>query len=123
MNEVTVQPLQWLTLQDINDVRPIDGSDAACLLEIRDVLEKYGSLDRFGVSMLHSHFEVADDEMMLETTNVANREHWVRPVKKADLVARGLQAQTTILRFDKEGYSQNCGCATDKDGHTGGHSY
>jgi hypothetical protein len=122
VSDVAVQPLQWLTLQDINEVRPIDGSDAACLLEIRDVLEKHGALDRFGVSLLHSHFDVADYEMMLETTNVANREHWVRPVKKADLVARGLVAQTTILRFDKEGYSQNCGCATDKDGHTGGHS-
>ena len=123
MTDVKVQPLQWLTLDDINDVRPIDGSDAACLMEIRDVLDRHGMLDRFGVSLLHSHFDVADDEMMLETTNVANREHWVRPVKKADLAARGLEARTTILRFDKEGYSQNCGCATDKDGHTGGHSY
>jgi hypothetical protein len=121
MSDVTVQPIQWQKLQDINDVRPIDGSDAACLLEIRAVLDKYDYLDRFGVSLLHSHFSVADDEMMMETTNVAKREHWVRPMKKSDLAALGLEPQTTVVRFDKVGYSQNCGCGTDKDGHTGTH--
>ena len=84
------------------------------------MLEKYNCLERFGVSLLHSHFQLADDEMMLETTNVTNREHWVRPVKKADIEKDGLTAQATILRFDQMGWSQACGCYPHNQGH--GHS-
>jgi hypothetical protein len=96
-------------------------SDAACLEEIRLVLTKYGNLDRFGIALLHSHFQVAEDEMMLETTDVEQREHRVRPVKKSQLEQAGLEPQTTILRFDERGASQYCACMRDKDGHTGGH--
>ena len=121
MTELAVYSLQWNRLDNIDDVRPIGEADAACLNEIRDVLAKHGALRRFGVSLLHNHFEVADDEMLLETTDVSKREHWVRPVKKAALEAMGLEAQTTVVCFDEEGYSQNCGCCRDKHGHTGRH--
>lgn len=121
MSEVVLNALQWSSLEYIDDVRPIDDSDAACLEEIRLVLAKYGNLNRLGIALLHSHFQLADDEMMLETTNVGQREHWVRPVKKSYLEQAGLEPQTTILRFDESGYSQNCGCGRDKDGHTGTH--
>jgi len=121
MNQVNVQPLQWNKLQDINAVRPIDETDAECLEEIRAVLQKYNCLSRFGISLLHSHFDLEDDEILLETTDVSKREHWVRPVKKSYMKDVGLEPQTTVLRFDEEGYSQQCGCAKDKHGHTGGH--
>lgn len=121
MSQVALNALQWSSLEHIDNVRPIDDSDAACLEEIRLVLAKYGNLGRLGVALLHSHFELADDEMMLETTDVEQREHWVRPVKKSYLDAAGLEAQTTILRFDESGYSQYCGCCRDNHGHTGRH--
>ncbi len=121
MNRVAVSPLQWNSLEHIDDVRPIDDSDAACLEEVRTVLAKHGNLGRFGIALLHSHFQLADDEMMLETTDTKQREHWVRPVKKSDLEQAGLEAQSTILRFDESGYSQYCNCARDSQGHTGGH--
>ena len=59
---------------------------------------------------------------LLETTNGAEREHWVRPVLREELAAKGFVAQSTIVRFDETGMVQYCGCATDKDGHTGGHT-
>ena len=55
---VHVAAMQWAVLDHIADVRPIDDSDAACLNEIREVLEKHNALQRFGVSLLHRHFEV-----------------------------------------------------------------
>lgn len=119
MNPIALQPLQWNTLKHIDDVEPIGANDAACLEEIRSVLERHDCLNRFGLALLHSHFDIDDDELLLETTNVAEREHWVRPVKKAYLQEVGLQAQTTILRFDHSSWSQNCGCIRDKHGHTG----
>ena len=122
MNQVNVQPLQWNKLQDIDVVKPIGESDAECLKEIRTVLEKHNCLSRFGVSLLHSHFNLAEDEILLETTDVSKREHWVRPVKKAYIDKIGLEPQTTVLRFDEDGYHQNCGCLRDKHGHTGRHT-
>jgi len=121
MTRLNVQALQWSRLDNIDDVRPIDESDAPCLNEIRGVLAKHGCLDRFGVSLLHSHFDLAADEMLLETTDVSKREHWVRPVKKAALAKMNLDAQTTVLCFDSDGYSQACGCCRDNHGHTGRH--
>ena len=121
MSQVVLNALQWSSLEYIDDVRPIDDSDAACLEEIRLVLAKYGNLSRLVIALLHSHFQLADDEMMLETTDVEQREHWVRPVKKSYLEQAGLEPQTTILQFDKSGYSQNCACCRDKHGHTGRH--
>jgi hypothetical protein len=122
MHHLVLQPLQWNTLRDIDAVKPIDASDAECLEELRRVLEKHNRLDRFGVALLHRHFDVADDELLLETTDVSRREHWVRPVKKSFLEQAGLEAQTTVLRFDERGWSQNCGCLRDKHGHTGRHT-
>jgi hypothetical protein len=122
VSQVVLNALQWSSLEHIDDVRRIDDSDAACLEEIRLVLAKHGNLDRFGIALLHRHFQLADDELMLETTNVEQREHWVRPVKKSSLEQAGLEAPTTILRFDESGSYRWCTCARDNHGHTGGHS-
>lgn len=122
VDAVMVLPIQWRSLSDIDAVRPIDDSDAPVFDDIRAVLEKHGCLDRFGVALLHRHFDVGDDELMLETTNVSEREHWVRPVRRAELAAKGFDVQSTIVRFDETGAVQYCTCARDKDGHTGGHT-
>jgi hypothetical protein len=114
---IHMSAMQWTTLDHIADVRPIDDSDAACLEDIRQVLEKHGALQRFGVSLLHRHFDVADDEFMLETTDEEQREHRVRPIKKAVFEAEGVTAQSTIISFDEHGYQQYCGCDPRSTGH------
>lgn len=114
---VHVSAVQWSALKHIADVRPIDDSDAPCLNEIRAVLEKHGCLDRFGVALLHNHFDLADDEIMMETTDVDRREHWVRPMTHAELDDAGITAQTTIVNFDEHGYHRRCGCNPRASGH------
>jgi hypothetical protein len=37
--------------------------------------------------LLHSHFPIADDESLLEETNVATRTMTLQPVKRTDIVA------------------------------------
>lgn len=119
MSQVHLGGLQWTTLVDIADVRPIDDSDSPVLEEIRQVLLKHGAVKRFGVSLLHRHFDVADDEFMLETTDEEKREHWVRPVKRAVFEAEeGVTAQTTIMSFDEEGFKQYCGCSPRAPRHS-----
>jgi hypothetical protein len=114
---LNVLSLQWSSLDHIADVRPIDDADTACLEDIRQVLLKHGALSRFGVSLLHRHFELNDDELMMETTDVERREHWVRPVKRSWLHENGVTAQTTIVSFDEEGFHQYCGCDPRASGH------
>lgn len=117
MSTLVLESMQWSDLEHIADVKPIGDDDAQCLEEVRLVLQKHNSLDRFGIALLHSHFELAADEMMLETTDAERREHVVRPVKSSYPQDHGFTAQTTIVSFDENGYSQNCGCDPRASGH------
>ena len=117
MSTLVLELMQWTDLHHIADVRPIDESDAQCLEEVRLVLQKHNALDRFGVALLHSHFDLASDEMMLETTDAERREHLVRSVKRSYPEEHGFTAQTTIASFDEDGYSQRCGCDPRASGH------
>jgi len=63
----------------VEDAHPIDASDMECFAEIRAVLEKYGKLQRFGVSLLHKHFDLAPGEVLLETTDARNRSMSIQP--------------------------------------------
>ena len=117
MSQIIMESMQWGTLKHISDVKPIGESDAECLEEIRRVLQKHNCLRRFGLSLLHNHFELGDDEMMLETTDMEKREQWVRPVKRSFLEENGITALTTVLTFDEKGYNQSCGCNPRSTGH------
>ncbi|OXC75668.1 hypothetical protein [Caballeronia sordidicola] len=115
--KLNVAAMQWSALDHIADVKPIGDADAACLEEIRQVLLKHGQTARFGVSLLHSHFDLAPEEMMLEETNVETREQWVRPVSRQYLTDNGIVAQTTVVSFDERGMNQLCGCNPRSSGH------
>jgi len=117
MNALTIGAMQWSTLDHIADVDPISDRDAACLGEVREVLARHGNLGRFGVSLLHSHFDLADDEILMETTDLNRREQFVRPMKRTELENAGITAMTTVLTFDERGYRQYCGCDPRATGH------
>ncbi len=117
MSQIVMESMQWSTLNHMADVEPIGEGDSECLEEIRLVLQKHNALGRFGLTLLHSHFELQDDEMMLETTDVEKREHWVRSVKHSYLEENDITAQTTVVGFDEKGFSQVCGCNPRASGH------
>ena len=68
-------------LPNIDAVPPFSADDQACFDEIRAVLAKHGKLTRFGVALLHDHFHVAEDEVLLETCDAKSRTLTVRPAK------------------------------------------
>jgi hypothetical protein len=76
---------QSVQFDNINLVPTVSSEDADCLDEMRDVLARHNRLNRFGVVLLHSHFPVADDEILLEETDSATRTSTIRPVKRAEL--------------------------------------
>lgn len=54
--------------------------------EVFAVFDKYKSLTRtFGLQLVHSHFSINDDEVLLETNNEELRHLFVRPVKVTQL--------------------------------------
>jgi hypothetical protein len=72
-------------LPDIDEVTPLSDADQPCLAEIRAVLAKHDALQRFGVTLLHEHFEVAEEEILVETIDVETRTLTSRPEKIAEL--------------------------------------
>jgi hypothetical protein len=66
--------VQWSKLVQIDDVAPLDDRDYAVLSEVQAVLSKHNCLDRFGVFLVHKHFDLAPDEMLVEYTDEERRE-------------------------------------------------
>lgn len=69
IGRVQLTPTAWANFPDINDVEPLNDQDYKVLDEIRQVLEKHGATNRFGVNLIHRHFDIADNEILLETTD------------------------------------------------------
>jgi hypothetical protein len=81
MNTLSIQPTKWSQLPGADAVIEFSDKDTDFLRELRDVLKKHGVLERFGISLLHTHFDVAEDEVLLETTDIEERTQFIRPVK------------------------------------------
>lgn len=112
-------PVNWGELPDIDAVEPMGEGDAACLAELRDVLLRHGKEGRFGIALSHKHFDVAEDEILVEYSDPVNRVLTIRPVKKEDA---GPTVETIWLFARREGQAL-LGCAQycGKDVH-GNHS-
>ena len=85
MNRLAPMKLSHNDLPDVNVVGALDDTDMACLEEVRAVLEKHGRAERFGIALLHRHFELAPDEVLVEECDVATRTLTTRPAKLAEL--------------------------------------
>jgi len=71
---------EFNALMDVDQVPPINDHDLDCLAEVRDVLKKFGKQDRFGVALLHKHFDLQPGEVLLEETDVTTRMSTLRPI-------------------------------------------
>lgn len=78
--------LAYKDLADIDAVPAVNDDDMACLSDIRDVLLKHGKIDRFGVNLLHSHFPIADNEVLVESCDDQARTLTMH-VKSKDVLA------------------------------------
>jgi hypothetical protein len=83
---IVVQPTLWSKEVDINDVEPISDKDTAVLHALRNVLVFHKALDRFGIQLLHRHFDIAEHESMVEYIDEQHRTLTLRaePSKAAD---------------------------------------
>jgi hypothetical protein len=93
-------------LPDIDEVEHISENDEDLLQELREVLLKHGAEARFGLMLLHQHFPIADDEILVETVDAAGRTLTVRPQSAA--AYRGIRSVETQWRLDVTGALQRC---------------
>jgi len=107
------------SLRNVNEVKPLNDADASMVEEVVAVLRKHNALDRFGLMLLHQHFDIADDEVLLETTDIESRTQLIRPVPKSTLEA--MEYIETSWRLDSGSAVMHCACATNQGEHTGQH--
>lgn len=91
-------------LPSVFDVVPVGPQDDPCLNEIREVLDRHNALQRFGVTLLHEHFDVGEDEVLVESIDVGNRTLTLRPMK-IDAPNLGLE---TSWRLDDPVAQRRC---------------
>jgi hypothetical protein len=112
---------------DFDDVPDLDDDDRACMEATARLWASFGKLDRFVVALDHGHFDVGDDEVLIETNDPDQRTLLVRPVTLADVPTDGSVRETQWqLGLDGPVASQRCrqACFVDlKDKHIRKHHY
>ncbi|MFI0902461.1 hypothetical protein ACH4TE_02785 [Streptomyces sioyaensis] len=71
-------------LPRFEDAEPLGPQDAEFARDIKAVLEKHDNLDRFGLVLLHDHFSVDSDEVLVETNDPQARTLHVEVEKKGE---------------------------------------
>lgn len=103
-------------LPDISEVEHLTAKDDELVRELREVLRRHDATGRFGLMLLHQHFDIADDEILVETVDVEGRTLTVRPLPAAPYV--DMRSIETQWRLDTDSvlqrYVQVCpGPSTD----------
>ncbi|WP_224815628.1 hypothetical protein [Hasllibacter sp. MH4015] len=108
-NQFVLEVMQWARTKDLEDTAPLDQSDLDCMKAIRAVLVEHGKLDRFALHLTHKHFDLADDEVLVEYSNEEKREQYFR-VEKADseIASQSIPTTWTLERMEP---SARCVCA------------
>lgn len=90
----------------IEEAGALDASDLELFEEIRSLLVKHGKQERFGLCLLHKHFNLEEDEVLLESTDATKREMKiaavpVRATTPADIPTNWYLAQGTPVPLTK----------------------
>jgi hypothetical protein len=75
---------QRASFRDLREVEPLNEGDSACLKEVGEILKKHGKLDRFGISLLHKHFNLAPNEVLVEYNNPGARVLIIKPERQEE---------------------------------------
>jgi hypothetical protein len=63
-------------------VAPVVESNDAVIAETPEVSERHTALHPFGITLLHSHFDMEPDEELIESVDLANWVITMRPVRR-----------------------------------------
>ena len=99
MDKLTLETIQWTSLSDIDNIDPISDKDYEVLAELRSVLLKRGFHNRFGICLLHRHFDLSANEVLMETTDPEAR---ISTLKVEDAAATSSGSIGTMWRFSPD---------------------
>ena len=94
----SVEDYAALLDMDATDVGVLTEDDRACLAELGERLIATDAWQRFGIWLLHKHFEPANGEVFVERALPARRKTETSPVDRSAFAEQGLT--TTAMRFD-----------------------
>ncbi|MGI8908373.1 MAG: hypothetical protein ACR2IE_18015 [Candidatus Sumerlaeaceae bacterium] len=110
--------LSYNDLPDIHEVSPLTDQERECLDAVRDVLYKHRCADRFGVMLLHNHFHLSDDEILVESCDMENRVLIAKPQKASEFdQARVIETNWRFVTSGKDGQAERrCVAVCQNDG-------
>jgi hypothetical protein len=98
MRDHRVEDYAALPDMDTTDVGVLGEDDRACLEELGQYLATTDAWQRFGIWLLHKHFEPAPGEVFVERALRAPRKIQTTPIERSAFPDHGLS--TTSIRFD-----------------------
>jgi hypothetical protein len=108
------------SFRHISEVSPVSADDGPLMKELGAVLKKYNALDRFGITLLHKHFNLEASEVLVEETDILTRTQTVKPVAEADIA--GEPAIETAWCLNDIGQPiMSCKCLNRGGEHSGEH--
>lgn len=120
MSKFAISPMQWASIKDLHECEPLSEADLACMQDVRAALEKHGKLDRFALHLVHKHFDIADDEILVEYSEASSREQFFRVEKATSECAK--HAIPTTWTLERMEPMARCVCAYRiNQGHLGRH--
>jgi len=102
----TVNPYHGL--RDIDDTPGPSQEERSQLERLAAFMKREGMTARFGITLLHKHFEVEDDEMLVESCDPENRTLTIQSMKKEELAKVAGGYKQTQWRYD--GANGNLAC-------------
>jgi hypothetical protein len=111
------QAVTWNDFPSIHDVEAVDSTDEACLAEMKSVLERHGKTKRFGVTLLHQHFALGDEEVLVEHCDLDARRLTTEPQAATDEILG--HYIPTVWRFDGHVNNACQYCPTHGNQHDG----
>lgn len=112
--------MQWAKVEDLHNVAPLSDEDVECMKQVREVLKRHGKLDRFALHLIHKHFDLADDEILIEYSDASIREQYFRAEKIESETAVSAIPTTWTLQEIEPLAACKCAYRMDK-GHLGRH--
>ena len=98
MRDHGVEDYESLRHMDTTDVGDLHNDDRACLEELGQYLVSTDAWSRFGIWLLHKHFEPEPGEVFVESTMRAPRRTETAAADRSAFAEDGLS--TTAIRFD-----------------------
>lgn len=106
-NDVNSNATAWAAMPDVDSVEPRNAADEAIFKEVRDVLERHGAIHRFGLTLIHRHFELKPGEVIFESTDVESRRQIIEPRLAEEVLKSGKVLETQWV-FDQSGQTVYC---------------